>query len=119
ILALAASSAAQSLARSVPAAASLGVAFGAANGLDDALFYVMAMEASDPRMAASTYALFMAASNASVAGGPLFGASVSAFSGRYTPAFLAASLLTLGALPLVRPLSQPVDKPEPADADLV
>ena len=46
--------------------------FGAANGWTDAVFYVLAMEASDPRMAASTYALFMAVTNLSVAGGSLF-----------------------------------------------
>ena len=47
-------------------------AFGAANGWTDAVFYVLAMEASDPRMAASTYALFMAVTNISVVGGSLF-----------------------------------------------
>jgi hypothetical protein len=43
-----------------------------ANGWDDAMFCVLAMEASDPRMAASTFALFMAISNPGVARDALF-----------------------------------------------
>lgn len=96
-------------------AGALGFAFGVANGWDDALFFVLAMEASDPRMAASTYALFMAASNVSVAGGGLFSTAVDAFDGQYRPVFLLASVLGLIALPLVPALVRPPSKPEPLD----
>lgn len=116
ILGLATSEALQGLA--APEAgigvALLGALFGLASGWTDALFYVLAMEASDPRMAASTYALFMAASNVSVAGGVVVGGLVSAFDGRYPPAFTAAALLTVPALAMVWPLAQPpVEEPRP------
>ena len=86
-------------------------AFGAANGWTDAVFYVLAMEASDPRMAASTYALFMAVTNISVAGGSLFarletGMTTTTSSG-YGAAFLIAGALTLLAWPLIKPLRGP------------
>lgn len=100
-----------------------GFLFGAANGWNDALFNVMCMEASDPRMAASTYALFMAVSNVGAAGGGIFSSSVGAV-GRFEPVFLAASLVLLFALPLVRPLSRPAPPPDSEtetrpDADVV
>jgi PAT family beta-lactamase induction signal transducer AmpG len=95
-----------------------GCAFGAANGWLDAVFYVLAMEASDPKMAASTYALFMAVTNISVAGGSLFAHLESALGTASTPgyrlAFLIAGVFVLLALPLVRPLRHPGQQPEPA-----
>jgi MFS transporter, PAT family, beta-lactamase induction signal transducer AmpG len=91
-----------------PFGAGLGaLVFGAANGWADALFFVLAMEASDPRMAASTYSLFMAVTNVSVAGGSLFARLDTALGGRYRPTFLASGLMTLAALLLVPPLSRP------------
>ena len=94
----------------VPAALAGGV-FGAANGWMDAVFYVLAMEASDSRMAASTYALFMAVTNVSVAGGSVFarlenGLSTTAGSG-YRDAFLVSGGFVLLAWPLLRPLARP------------
>lgn len=92
-------------------AAAWGFLFGAANGWNDALFNVLCMEASDPRMAASTYALFMAVSNIGAAGGGIFSSSVAAV-GRFEPVFLAAAVVLLFALPLIRPLSRPAPTPE-------
>jgi MFS transporter, PAT family, beta-lactamase induction signal transducer AmpG len=83
----------------------LALAFGLANGWDDALFYILAMEASDPRMAASTCALFMSVSNLSVLGGGMFAGLVSHFGGRYSPAFAAFAIAMLLALVLVPGLS--------------
>ncbi len=76
------------------------------------------MEASDPRMAASTYALFMAVTNVSVTGGALFTRLKTALGG-YPPAFLAAASLSLIALVLVPMLARPAPrpKPEPVDVD--
>ena len=103
-----------------PSSAALGgFAFGAANGWVDAVFYVLAMEASDPRMAASTYALFMAISNVSVIGGSLFAKVVAAFGQSYAGAFKASALVTLLAVPLIRPLSRPAPRPVPEPADVV
>ena len=85
-----------------------GFGFGLANGWNDALFYVLAMEAADPRMPASTCALFMSVTNLAVTGGGFFALGVSAFEGRYRPVFAIASLLVLAALPLVPPLRRPV-----------
>ncbi len=89
-------------------AAPAAFAFGLANGWNDALFYVLAMEASDPRMPASTCALFMSVTNLSVTGGGFFALGVSAFGGRYRPVFAVASLVVLVALALVPPLRRPV-----------
>jgi PAT family beta-lactamase induction signal transducer AmpG len=72
IVGLAATASAQSLVDGRWSTGALAFVFGMANGWDDALFCVLAMEASDPRMAASTFALFMAVSNLSVAGDALF-----------------------------------------------
>jgi MFS transporter, PAT family, beta-lactamase induction signal transducer AmpG len=107
VVGLALSTAGQVLVGGKLSAASWGFVFGAANGWDDAMFNVLSMEASDPRMAASTYALFMAVSNLSVTGGGLFSSSVGAWGGRYRPVFLIASLLTLASLSLVPPLKRP------------
>jgi PAT family beta-lactamase induction signal transducer AmpG len=105
-------------------AGAAGFLFGAANGWTDALYYVMAMEASDPRLAASTYALFMAVSNLSVTGGSLFSRLNTALGGEYRAAFLAAAAVTGLALFLIRPLGRPAltvspaPPPEPADVVL-
>jgi len=110
VLALAAATMLQA-AISGPAPAGLAAgAFGAANGWTDAVFYVLAMEASDPRMAASTYALFMAVTNISVAGGSLF-ARLEAALGTpgqpgYRPAFLLTGAFVLLVWPSIRPLSR-------------
>jgi PAT family beta-lactamase induction signal transducer AmpG len=116
VLALAATTAAQATVGGSASAGLAGFAFGAANGWDDALFCVLAMEASDPRMAASTYALFMAVTNVSVLGGSLF-ARLQESLGGYPPAFVASAALTLGALVLVPTLARPAPQPEPVDAD--
>ena len=110
LLALAASTAAQALISGPWQAALAGGAFGAANGWTDAVFYVLAMEASDPRMAASTYALFMAVTNISVAGGSLFARLASALGNAGQPGYRLAFLITgafvLLAWPSVRPLGR-------------
>jgi PAT family beta-lactamase induction signal transducer AmpG len=94
-----------------------GFAFGMANGWDDALFCVLAMEASDPRLAASTYALIMAVSNLGALGGGLFSSTVAAFGNRFWPAFLIFSVAAGAALPVALPLGRPAAKPEPLDVD--
>jgi PAT family beta-lactamase induction signal transducer AmpG len=114
IVALAATTIVQSWLAGVASTAIGGFAFGAANGWNDAVFFVLAMEASDPRMAASTYALFMAVTNVSVLGGWLFSTLETAF-GRYPPAFAFAALAAMIALVSVPALSRPPAKPEPVD----
>jgi len=84
----------------------LALALGIAIGWTEGLFYVMAMEASDPRMAASTYALFMAVTNLSVMGTPLFYQVVRGFDDRFPPAFLVAGAATCLAFLLIRPLAK-------------
>jgi PAT family beta-lactamase induction signal transducer AmpG len=109
VLALGAATAGQAAIAGPGDAALAALAFGAANGWADALFFVMAMEASDPRMAASTYALFMAVTNVSVVGGSLFTRAEAALGGGHRPAFVAASvvtLVTLSVLLLVRRLGR-------------
>jgi PAT family beta-lactamase induction signal transducer AmpG len=115
LLALATSTALQGVILHPSQAALAGGAFGAANGWTDAVFYVLAMEASDPRMAASTYALFMAVTNVSVVGGSLFARlesrletvlSTTAQPG-YRLAFLITGAFVLLAWPLVKPLGHP------------
>ena len=107
LLGLAGATAGQALAVGRGSAGALGLLFGVANGWDDALFFWLAMEASDPRMAASTYALFMAASNLSIVSGGLFAAAVTALDGRYRTVLVSASVLSLAALPLVPALARP------------
>lgn len=115
VLALAASTAGQALAGGLGTAGILGFLFGAANGWSDAMFFALAMEASDPRMAASTYALFMAASNVSIVSGALFAKGVVLLG--YRPILVLFSLLALAALPLANALGRPVDsKGDDADA---
>lgn len=102
-----------------PASAAVGgFLFGVANGWADALFFVLAMEASDPRMAASTYALFMAVTNVSVMGGSLFARVDAALGGHYRPTFLAAAGATLAALILVVPLGRPARPTGPGPTPL-
>ena len=120
LLSLAISSALQAAVTGPPQAGLLAAFFGAANGWTDAVFYVMAMEASDPRMAASTYALFMAVTNISVAGGSLFACLVTALGPgspldqAYRLAFLVTAAFVLLAWPSVGPLSRPL---EPGEAE--
>jgi PAT family beta-lactamase induction signal transducer AmpG len=112
LLALAISTMEQAAISGPAGAAVAGAAFGAANGWTDAVFYVLAMEASDPKMAASTYALFMAVTNVSVAGGSLFArlevALSTASSSGYRAAFLVTGAFVLLAWPLVWPLGRPL-----------
>jgi MFS family permease len=116
LIVLAASTAAQALIAGSCQAAIAGGLFGAANGWTDAVFYVLAMEASDPRMAASTYAVFMAVTNISVAGGSIVTrlASVVGRGGHpaYRPAFLIMGAFVLLAWPAIRTLSLPPRRDE-------
>jgi MFS transporter, PAT family, beta-lactamase induction signal transducer AmpG len=100
-------------------AMALALAFGLANGWDDALFYILAMDASDPRMAASTCALFMSVTNLSVLGGGVFASLVMTFGGHYTPAFLSSGAGMLLALVMVPALSRrpAAEKPDPLHVD--
>jgi PAT family beta-lactamase induction signal transducer AmpG len=116
VLTLAAATAAQAAVVGPVEAAYGAIAFGLANGWADALFFVLAMEASDRRMAASTYALFMAVTNVSVVGGSLFTRADKALGGGHRSAFLAASLATLSVLLLVRRLGQPNAKASAVNA---
>jgi PAT family beta-lactamase induction signal transducer AmpG len=118
VLALAASTMLQAaISGPIPAGLAAG-AFGAANGWTDAVFYVLAMEASDPRMAASTYALFMAVTNISVAGGSLFARLEAALRTPGEPGYRLAFLLTgafvLLAWPSLRPLGRSPRPSEPS-----
>jgi PAT family beta-lactamase induction signal transducer AmpG len=106
VLALAGSTAAQAAVEGPITAAHSAFAFGVANGWADALFFVLAMEAADPRMAASTYALFMAVTNVSVLGGSVFARADLALGGRYRPTFIAAAIVTLPLLLLVTRLAR-------------
>ncbi len=107
ILGLAITSAGQSLVDSHPTAGFWSFGFGVANGWNDALFCVLAMEASDPSMAASTFALFMAVSNLSVAGDALFVESLTAAGHRYATVLTAFGAAGLGLLPLIPWLASP------------
>ena len=89
--------------------ASAGLAafgFGLANGWNDALFYVLVMEASDPRMPASTCALFMSVTNLSVIGGGVFAAGRlglrRAATGRSSRSPAALALVALPLIPTLR-----------------
>ena len=106
LVALAASSAAQALVVGPWSAGAWAFAFGVANGWDDALFCVLAMEASDPRLAASTFALFMAISNLSVAGDALFAEALAAAHRDYRLVLAGAGALALGLLAFVPILSR-------------
>ena len=92
----------------------LGFAFGAACGWNDTVFAFLAMEGADPRLAASTFALFMAVTNLSVVGDALFSRGV-VMSGGYSSPFLIAAGVTLFALFLTIPLRK---SPAPVDHKL-
>ncbi len=92
-------------------AALWGIGFGAAVGWCDAAFAAAAMAAADPRLAASTFALFMAITNLSVAGDAAVAESVRANGGGYRRVFVAAGVACLALLGLVRPIVRPVDQP--------
>ncbi|QDV32857.1 MFS transporter [Tautonia plasticadhaerens] len=109
-------------------ATALGFLFGVANGWNDVLFATLAMGASDPRLAASTFALFMAVTNLNILGGSLFARGLVALGGSYPPLFLAAGLISVPALLLAGPLgrlapreldsnSDPSAKDRPDDGD--
>jgi MFS transporter, PAT family, beta-lactamase induction signal transducer AmpG len=112
VLGLVLSTAGQAIVGGRPSAGALAFFFGVANGWDDALFCVLAMEASDPRMAASTYALFMAVSNLSVGGDWLFASAVHALDGNYAGTYLLAALVTLTTLFLIPVLGRPAPRQE-------
>ena len=115
VFGLGAAIAGQTLVGSRFGAGMFGFLFGAASGWDDALFAFLAMEAADPRMAASTFALFMAVTNLSVVGDALFARGIAGF-GAYRLPFLAASLVVVCAWPLTWPLSRPPKVREGGDA---
>ena len=93
----------------------LGFAFGMANGWDDALFCVLAMEASDPRMAASTFALFMAVSNLSVAGDALFAEALALADRDYRLVLACSGAVAVGLLIFLPSLSR---EPKPTHDEL-
>lgn len=113
IVGLVLTTAGQALVHARPGAGVMGFLFGAANGWDDALFCVLAMEASDPRMAASTYALFMAVSNLSVAGDWLFAKAVAVLNDSFRLAYVLSALLTAVAMALVPSLCRPAHAEAP------
>ncbi|MDR3638044.1 MAG: MFS transporter [Isosphaeraceae bacterium] len=115
VLGLATAISGQTLIGSRPEAGAFGFLFGAASGWDDALFAFLAMEAADPRMAASTFALFMAVTNLSVVGDALFARGVTGFA-QYRLPFLAAAVVVLVAWPFTWPLSRPPASREHEDA---
>ena len=111
IVGLAATIAGQLLVRSGSSGGLMGFLIGAANGRNDAAFAYLAMEAADPRMAASTFALFMAVTNLSVVGDALF-ARAETISGGYRVPLAGAALAALTALPLTRSLQRPATRSE-------
>jgi hypothetical protein len=117
LLALAGSTAGQALDRDPAATGAWAFAFGVANGWDDALFYVMAMEAADPRMAASTFAIFMAVSNLSVLGDALFLEAVGWLGRGYRPIFVLSAVVVLGLFALVPALSRLRPKGQAVDVE--
>lgn len=118
VLTLAATEAAQALlgAEQPWRAIALSFAFGVAVGWVETMFYVLAMEHSDPRMAASTYALFMAVTNLNIIGSWLFLEVVGWLDGDFPTAFVGSAALTLLALALIRPLFRPAQAGGPSRA---
>jgi MFS transporter, PAT family, beta-lactamase induction signal transducer AmpG len=106
IVALTATSSAQALVLDDWSAGPLAFAFGMANGWNDALFCVLAMEASDPRMAASTFALFMAVSNLSVAGDALFAEALALAHRNYRLVLACTGALAVGLFVFLPSLSR-------------
>lgn len=117
LLALAATTAGQALVESSVTTGAWAVAFGMANGWNDALFCVMAMEAADPRMAASTFAIFMAVSNLSVLGDALFLEAVDWLGRGYRPIFVLSAVVVLNLLILVPALSRIRSKGHAVDVE--
>lgn len=117
LIGLAATTAGQALDRGDPATGAWAFAFGMANGWNDALFCVLAMEAADPRMAASTFAIFMAVSNLSVLGDALFLEAVVRLGRGYRPVFLISAGPVLGLLVLVPTLARIRSKGQAVDVD--
>jgi MFS transporter, PAT family, beta-lactamase induction signal transducer AmpG len=115
IVGLAAAVAGQALVGTRAGGGLLGFAFGTAMGWDDTLFAFLAMEAADPRLAASTFALFMAVTNLSVVGDALFARGVAASGGYHIP-FMVAAGVALATLPLAWPLSRPAPSPTAPEA---
>jgi hypothetical protein len=118
LLALAATTAGQTLTIDPAATGAWAFLFGVANGWNDALFCVLAMEAADPRMAASTFAIFMAVSNLAVAGDALFLEAVVWLGHRYVPAFLGAAALACGLLVMIPKLSRIGSEGQAGDDDV-
>lgn len=121
LIALGASTAAQATITSPTTAGLMAFAFGLANGWSDALFAVLAMQGSDPRLAASTFALIMAVSNLSIVGNAVFAALATAlgsFRMAYQIAALSMAPLLILAVPLGRTGPGGRAKPETIDADL-
>lgn len=114
IVGLAAAVGGQAVIGGIAGAAWLGLAFGIAMGWNDTLFAALAMEAADPRLAASTFALFMAATNLSVLGDALFSRGVVA-TGGYNLPFVVAGAVTLATLPLMIPLGKLAKGPSIAE----
>lgn len=106
VLILAVTSSGQAFAYELLTAGLWGLLFGIANGWNDALFCVLAMDASHPKMAASTYALIMAVSNISLLGGYLFAVGV-AVTGSYATVFLISGAIMLIAVVTVSALGKP------------
>jgi PAT family beta-lactamase induction signal transducer AmpG len=130
VVALALSITGQTTVTARPSAAVWGLAFGAANGWCDAMFALLAMEAADPRLAASTFALFMAITNLSSAGDAIFAESLAAWGSdraAYVRTFLAFAVAAVAVLAVVPALgrrssnsSSSLPDPEPvADVDPV
>ena len=98
-----------------PGALALSLGFGLMLGWNDTLFAALAMEAAHPRLAASTFALFMAVSNLGVVGDAVFARGVDLSGGFRIPTFVAAGV-TLACLPLVVPLGRPGPEADPAES---
>ncbi len=94
LAALVASTALQAIDRGVWISGITAILFGMANGWNDALFAVLAMENSDPRMAASTFALLNAVTNLSIIGNYLFAQAVVLAHDRYPAVYLGASAVS-------------------------
>jgi MFS family permease len=103
---LIASTAGQAFITGPLSAATFAFLFGVANGWSDALFAVLAMQGSDPRLAASTFAIIMAVSNLSVAGNAAFAYLATAL-GSFRQAYLITAAAIVPLLLFVIPLGRP------------
>ncbi len=107
IAALAAATSGQASVQSRGDAAAWAFGFGLAGGWLDAAFCVLAMEASAPRMAASTFALFMAVANLGVAGDALFVEVLGRLGRNYRAVLGGSGALALALAAFIPPLSRP------------